>query len=308
MSFKKTLGICSSHTIENLSNKREFNYETNSLVKEGKKIFDEVFLINPLDITYKFEKKSKKPVIRYRGKDISSLSCLIVRGTSGCENAIATFCHALDICGCYLVDPIERFSGASPSKLLTTIERFKKGIGIDSYYSFTYQNTFEMIEDIYNDKKTKLIAKPIDGSRGFGIELLETKEEALDYAEKYFNNIISSNQPIFFQKYEVIKKEYRIIILDSKSFGIVEKIPKDNSIVANYAQGATFINTNNDEITNFVINSIGKEGLFGVDVAKTIDNELFIIEANRAPQWRHFDEVTKKNIAREVLEYAINRI
>ena len=118
--MKKTLGIC--NTVYNNGMEIIPDYEINELFQEGKKLYDEVILINPLKVDYIFGGIYGCPEIRYENLLLNNLTTLLVRNTRMNETAIALLANTLYSCECDIIDPINRFTGAPAGKLLQLVK------------------------------------------------------------------------------------------------------------------------------------------------------------------------------------------
>jgi hypothetical protein len=113
----KTLGICSSAINKKITNTGNLGYEIQSLLYEAQKVYDKVYLIDPMYVSYSYSNKAKQPDVFYNILRLNNLSTLIVRSTTGCEKPISLLARTLNYCGCDLIDPVKRFSGLRAGKL-----------------------------------------------------------------------------------------------------------------------------------------------------------------------------------------------
>lgn len=305
----KKLGICSSHISEFHSKViKNLNYETLSLYNEGKKAYDDVILINPRRIIYKFIRNLKTPELYFDNINISDLTTLIVRGTKSYENSISIMVHSLKLCECDIIDPIERFTGAPSSKLLTTLERHEERVGTDSFLAFDLENSINLIHSLFAKQNITLLTKPIDGKKGKDVIILNDVNSAIEHVHEFFKKNDYNDVPLFLQQFMDFQEEYRVILIDGECLGVVRKCPKKGSIVTNAEQGGTFIEVEAPDIVDFTIQHVSKEGILGVDVARDSQGQLHIIEANRSPLWGTFEQATGINVAKEIICHAAKRI
>ncbi|KPA14990.1 ATP-grasp fold, RimK-type domain protein [Candidatus Magnetomorum sp. HK-1] len=299
----KTLGICTK--FQNFS---IMNFEKQALYTEAKEQFDEVLLIDTRSVSYQFIRGHQNPIIIYMKRNISDLSILHVRSTKNREASTAILVHSLSLCGCKIFDPLERFSIGYASKLLTELGRFKKGIGIDSFIAFNIENTLELLQNLESLNAYPLIAKPIAGRLGFGIERLSNYKKAKQFAETFFSRIENVDIPIFIQRFKDFRREFRVLVINGESLAVVQKEHPTKGITVNAAQGAVFKSVNRPDIAKFTIENTSKEGILGVDVAEDSGGELYIIEANRAPLWRNFELATGINVAQYLIKQSLTRL
>ena len=301
---KFTFAICSSEVSSYIDNGNYLNYESSSLLEEAEKVFDEVIKIHPWHVSYRFVRGNNRPRIIMDDKDLSTLSCLVVRGTGGYEQSISVLSKALRLCGCFVLDPAYRFSGETASKLLTTIDRYEKAVGTDSYYAFSLTQAMAIVHELSESEAFPILTKPITGKKGEDITVLASKEEAIVFAKDFYQNKQTKDVPFFLQPFTEFKSEYRIMLVCDQFIGMVEKHKGKGEIASNAAVGGSFTPFNDPDIAQFVMKNVNLEGILGVDVARDSEGQLHIIEANRAPLWREFEQATGINVAKEIVNYA----
>jgi len=288
---------------------KPLNHETLSLMEEARAFFDNVIPIDPACVTFQFERGHKRPrVIINDTTDISSLSCLLVRGTTGYNNSIALLAHTLYNLGCVLVDPLERFTLTGPSKLLTTLRRHTLSVGTSSYLAFTAAQARYLIQKLAEVYAFPLLAKPIDGRQGKDVVVFYSEADAQSYVTTFFEESDrSSEKPLFLQRYVDFVAEYRVMLVGGRCLGVVQKIPAKGQLVSNAAAGGVFSRVDNSLIEDFLAANVAHNAILGVDVGEDTAGEKHIIEENYAPLWRQFEEATDVNVAREIVRYARER-
>jgi hypothetical protein len=293
---KRIFGIATKH-----QSAEDLNFEHHAIYQSARKLFDSVLLIDPREVTYQFIRGTKKPIILHNGEDISNLTVLYLRGFKYREASTAILVRSLNLFGCRISDPITRFTVGYPSKLLTTYSRFRFQVGASSFIGFSHQNTIDMINNPELKQYFPLIAKPIAGKRGRGIELLNTIEEALQYLDTFFEERGNPDLPVLLQTYISIKAEYRVFLIDGKVLGMAEKIAQPGQLQANAAQGAEFKARSHPALSQFVAEKASSQGILGVDAAIDANGDFYIIETNRAPQWKAFEEATGIDVSDEIV-------
>jgi glutathione synthase/RimK-type ligase-like ATP-grasp enzyme len=304
----KTLGISSSLITGSDPTFIDKTHELKALYQQALLKYDKVYVIDPRKILYFFEREERKPIIIYQNENISSLSTLIVRGTARCETAVSILVNALDACGCDIIDPLDRFSGVSASKLLTTLKRHQENVGTSSYYAFSKEEATLLVKQLDKKNMFPLISKPIHGRKGINIKKLETEQDALNHINEFYRSKLYSDKPLFLQEFIEFVKEYRAFIIGGKCIGLAEKIPQYGSYIRNAAQGGFFKEAKDKEVAYFVEKNVNNEGILGVDVAADSHGIIHIIEANRAPLWREFEQATGINVAERIIDHAYGRL
>ncbi|MDX1908425.1 MAG: ATP-grasp domain-containing protein [Bacteroidia bacterium] len=280
-------------------------YEYNRLIEEGHKYYDRVILINPREVTYAFRRGETSTVVVHDGEDISHLSTLLVRSTRDIEQSAAMLARALAVNGCDIVDTVARFSGGETGKMFSSLRRIKHGTGTTSFFAFSYRQAVAFA----NTAEYPLILKPVNGRRGEGVYVLRSPEDAMVHINAYFPTDHSSfEKPLFFQEFMDFVVEYRAFIIDGQCIGLARKTAQAGSFTPNAAQGGTFEAAFDPEAAAFVEMHVRKNSILGVDVARTADGDLHIIESNQSPQWQAFEQATGINVAEQIIRYAVDRL
>jgi len=300
-------GLCSANVADYLDGNAPLNYETSSLFAEAEKVFGNTILIHPWRVQYEFCRDEENPRITMDDCDLSSLSCLIVRSTSGYEQAISVLVRSLRLCGCTIIDPANRFSGEPASKLMTTIDRYEKGVGSDSYYAFSLPQALSLIQELAARKTFPMLSKPIGGKRGRDVIFLESASAAEDLARAFFQESTAKDTPFFIQPFIAFETEYRVMVVGDRVIGMAKKIKPKGSVAANTALGGKLESWEDKEVAQSALNNVNLEGVLGVDIARDQEGKLHIIEANRAPLWQAFEEATGVRVAAEIIQYARTR-
>tara|TARA_Y100001934_G_C12077627_1_gene643181 strand:- start:454 stop:846 length:393 start_codon:yes stop_codon:yes gene_type:complete len=119
--------------------------------------------------------------------------------------------------------------------------------------------------------------------------------------------------PVMMQKFipEVDKGDKRIIIVNGKPFGAINRIPKDGDFRSNLAMGGkakkTSLNSKEEEICNALSNNLKDEGLFfvGIDV---INGMLSEINVTSPTGLREIEKLSNKCISDQVINELLNNL
>ena len=298
------LGICGANITEENIAGGQIGYEIDRLSEEGSAYYDEVILIEPRKVVHIFDPHHHTPQVKYGERDISLLNTCIFRSISGAEESISLLARNLQYCGCDILDPPERFSGAPSGKLFDALKGFRRKIMPETYFAFNQDSAINIIEDIKSKNIFPVVLKPGKGSRGENVVLAKSSVEALDYILRFYHDRNKTSSSVIIQKYIEIEEEFRGIVLGGRCLGLAKKIPSDGRIARNAAQGGKFTGASDREISMFVEENASNKGLVGVDVARDKHGRIHYIESNRSPQWKNFEEATGINIARILIEYA----
>lgn len=191
----RSIGICTR-----ARSVKDLNYEKHQLYQEAKKVYDIVLLIDPIDVIYQFIRGEIKPRITLNGIDLSSLNALIIRSTRSREISIALLTRSLSLCGCKILDPISRFAIGRSSKLLTTVKRFEKGIGSNTFVAFNYQSALDLVNQLAKEQHFPLITKSMFGRQGKGIEVIRDTTHGIRYISLFFD-YYGNGSPLLLQTF-----------------------------------------------------------------------------------------------------------
>ncbi len=153
-------------------------------------------------------------------------------------------------------------------------------------------------------KQEAVVIKPAYGNGGLGIEKIDKNKKNLrSFIKKYINNF--SNNPVIIQKFlkKYTKGDKRIILLNGKVQGAVLRIPKKNSIKANFHAGGSALKTSLTIKENLICQKIKKflisKNLYfvGIDVIDGYLTEINITSPTGIQEINRLDGVKiEKNI------------
>jgi len=152
------------------------------------------------------------------------------------------------------------------------------------------------------------VVKPTHGFQGKHVKKCETVEEAKKHIaevariSKTHSEHSSIGYGLLVQEYIDFNEEYRVNVIAGKSIGTIVKI--SDHWVKNGHMGATFETKRYDQkVIDIAERCTNMHGLFfaGVDIGRK-DGDLYLIECNRSPQFKLFDEAIESNTARLLLE------
>ncbi|MFH1012408.1 MAG: hypothetical protein V1760_01540 [Candidatus Peregrinibacteria bacterium] len=147
-----------------------------------------------------------------------------------------------------------------------------------------------------------LLAKPVHGRHGKGVEILRNKTALACYIRR-------NNRALMIQPFLPVASEYRVFVVGGLSLGVIQKIPKRGSSIANYAAGAQFLPARMaPQILEEVVRLCREQGvdIGGVDLAK-VGNDFYLLEINRCPEFKAFSEATGQNVAQAIVRFALSK-
>ncbi len=134
---------------------------------------------------------------------------------------------------------------------------------------------------IEHQLKFPCIAKPVVGSQGRGIKLIQNSKEALEL-------MMSAGEDYLFQEYLPIESDYRIFIIGNEVLGAMRRFVAPNDIRSNVSIGAKTepcIPTPLMKEVALRAAAAFKYDVSGVDIA-IVGDKHYVLEVNRTPQWQ----------------------
>lgn len=231
---------------------------------------------------------------------INKLKAILIRRTRGFAEQIYDFIALLDkwAPNTKVYDPASSFI-----RPLSKISSFNK--------RFSYFNQPRSLiipsDNVpgYLPLEFPIIAKPSHGWRGYGVAECKSIEDLHDY----FNNRDKTlGYAVILQEKISTCDEYRVFVINGKSIGAVFK-SNPGKIAKNAAQEGRFIQRNiamESELVKVAEScaQIQKLAFAGVDLC-IHNKEIYILECNRNPEFREFENATKVNVAEKIIQFII---
>lgn len=140
------------------------------------------------------------------------------------------------------------------------------------------------VEEYFNKYNKKIVIKTSNSSEGKGVFLFEDKNEAVSKINELFNEKEAS---VTISPFEDIEHEYRTVYLDGEILCLYKKIKSKDTWKHNLANGALPAEvTDEDKLKNKVLEIAKNAGravnarFVTVDISKTVDGRLFVMEIN----------------------------
>lgn len=305
MASKNRLGIYTNVRVTPDQAKKPGTYAGEAL-----HFYDEVIFIDMDKLAFVFPRGAKAPAVYHDGEDISDLSMLYIFGSisAAFTRRVMLLIRSLMQNNCPVSDSLDRLTRHGLGKLYETLRAQGIGTGIDAFVTTSYESLERFLSKSENGV---FVVKPVVGSMGRGIRKFESKNDLLNYAERYFDRQRESLKlpTLFVEKFIDFANEWRVYVVDGEFVCSYEKIRPENSFIANLHQGGRIVKTNPDDepaLRVFVSKQIFDDlqiGIYGMDIGRGVDGNFYLIEANRGPGWKLVLETTGINFP-----YEANRI
>lgn len=168
------------------------------------------------------------------------------------------------------------------------------------------------VHEYFEKYNRKIVIKQNSSSEGKGVFLFENEEEAVKKIKELFSEEKEDNINIC--PFEEIDCEYRAVFLDNEILFVYKKIKSETSWKHNLANGAKPVpldETDDAEKIKKIALDAGQAvnaRFVTVDISKTIDGRIFVMEINGSVCMSKFAEqfVDGKKIAKSIYEKAID--
>lgn len=168
--------------------------------------------------------------------------------------------------------------------------------------------TIQIFNDENKDKILQkigfpIVAKPIVGSKGRGVQKIENQEEL----EKF--KIIEEKDKFFFQEYVPIEFDIRVFVVGDQVLGAMKRYVRKDDFRSNASLGSVVEKMElTDSLKEMALKAVKAYGyeVAGVDIVIN-DGKEYVLEVNNAPQWLAFKKTTGINPAEKIIEYAIDK-
>jgi len=268
------------------------SYSVLRLLEEAKKIDVETVRTNKYDISFEFNDDG--PAIKVQGRDIKEFSHIIFRTNFASINFGFSFIGIAKANGVRILnsDSYSMILG-DYSKLSQMAILANNGIRIPETY--VYGSAERLLKTCNKDK---YILKPNQGTFGEDIEVAHqiTCEYIL---EKYWS------ENILVQEKLPNKVDFRVLVLNGKALGIMQRKAPEEQLVTNYSSGGVVSAIKNRKLEDIAIKAAGalKCEYAGVDIMFSKKDEPLILEVNRNAQFEGFEKVVDVNVAESLIKH-----
>jgi len=185
-------------------------------------------------------------------------------------------------------------------KLTQHHQLFKAGLPVIKTYYFTSEDAFSA------DKiRFPVIVKNKFGSCGRNVFKAESKQE--------LKNILKSQGVVncLIQPFLTTGCDYRVIVIGGRAIGAMKKTAADGQFLTNFSQGGKVEHVElNKELRGWAEGAAKTFdcGYCGIDIMYDESGQGYILEVNRACQFKGFEQSNGIDVAQKTLDYLLNRL
>lgn len=277
------------------------DYNPKRIREEGEKLGLRVETVQYHDLTFAFG--SKQEGIWADGKEILSYDYLILRGTgAGSFN----FNPQRDVVVRYVLgekirvlnrELFLRFPGGF-DKLMQSVVLAKAGLPVIRTKAYGYYD-----QVVKNEKELPYILKTISGSHGSGV-----KKVVSERGKRYFMGVYAPWKTLY-QPFLRTGEDYRVIVIGSRVLGVMKRIAREGEYLTNVSAGGRFEKAEiTKELEGLALRAAKafSAEFCGVDVMHDDKEKPYILEVNKAAEFKGFEACTGLNVAGGMVKYLLD--
>ena len=151
------------------------------------------------------------------------------------------------------------------------------------------------------DKNTQLVIKPLFGSQGQGVRLVDADKLPLPM-DAFVDGVF------YLQKFIHAPHDYRVFIVNNQAVAAMRRTGE--GWLHNVAQGAQCESTNEADVLAIALQAalVLDIAYCGVDVIRDENGKLLVLEVNSIPAWRGLQGVTDVNVAQILVDDFLGKL
>lgn len=268
-------------------------YTTRRILEEANKQKISASYINPYKNTLIFEDKDS---------GVKHPPTLCFHRTTGIryDEQDLTLSKYYKYLGFQITNPIENLETfrSKDTQAIFFIENKISTIPTISLRGITDKESLDKIISI--SKNQKYILKMNRGNQGIGVNFINGTQSLLSILETFH---AINDQKFLLQPYIDHKKELRVFVVKNQILATIEKTISNDDFRGNSKRSSgRFIKNLSKEISEEIIRIATLSGLdyCGIDVVIT-NRKYFILEVNAVPGFKQIEELSKINVAKELI-------
>lgn len=279
--------------------------ETLWLEQEGKKRGHEITRFSTRDLSFKSDSKTFKVISKY---NFYVFDIFLIRGIyrsyfvknlyfNISTEAFLFLRYAHDVLNKPIVDERLATKPTILSKMATSLNLNKVNLPQPATFQFASKN--EVLRNLDKIPYPVIIKNPA-GRKGENMYKIDSKNKLEIFLKK-----VPQHFPFLFQQYLPTDGDIRILVIGDKVIGAMKRLLIPGDFRANISQGAK---AEKFKLTDETVELAKKAAkateteFAGVDLIES-EGKFYVIEVNRAPQFRGFRKYTKVDPSPYVIDY-----
>jgi len=272
------------------------------LIRESKRLGHKVVVSRVADISAQVD--GREMSFWHSRRKLEKPELCFVRGLGpGVDEAIAkrmAVLFQMELCGARVINPVNSIFLAR-NKYATACCLARRGLPVAP--TFITESSLEAYR--VTRRLGNVVYKPLIGSMGYGSLLMRDA----DLAYNAYRTLEGIGKPIQLQAYVPNRAgDMRVFVIGREPVAAMGRTAHEKGWKTNIAQGgkAKAIDLPS-EIAEMAVRSTEALGLeyAGVDLIENESGRVCVLEVNACPSWQALKKIAKLNIAKKIVEYAV---
>jgi len=159
----------------------------------------------------------------------------------------------------------------------------------------------KVIADEVVQLQNKLVIKPLFGSQGQGVRMIDMQQLPLP-KDTFVDGVF------YLQQFIDSPHDYRVFVVNNQVVAAMRRTGE--GWLHNVAQGAQCESINDADVLAIALEAAAALdiGYCGVDVIRDKEGKLWVLEVNSIPAWRGLHAISQVNIAQTLVDDFLNKI
>ena len=190
-------------------------------------------------------------------------------------------------------------------KGMTSFLLHQHGIAIPQTWVCESRNQAHSIIQEQVSSKKKLVLKPLFGSQGRGLQLLDAASKLPLPMDKHVDGVFYLQQ---FVESGAQNHDFRVFVINNHAVAAMRR--SGNGWLNNVAQGAHCEEAKDTDILALAEQAAKAVDIeyCGVDIIRDKDGKLWVLEVNSIPAWHGLQSATKVNVAQLLVDDFLSKI
>jgi ribosomal protein S6--L-glutamate ligase len=155
-----------------------------------------------------------------------------------------------------------------------------------------------------NEKSLPFIMKTMAGSHGSGVKKIVSQRGI-----KYFSGVYAPWK-VLFQPFLTTGQDYRVIVIGKKVLGVMRRIAQEGEYLTNVSAGGKYEEAEiTPELESLALRTADafQAEYGGADIMYDQSGKPYVLEFNKAAEFRGFEACTGLNVAGEIVKYLVGK-
>jgi len=229
-------------------------------------------------------------------ENILNSDCYMFRGIGDADQEVMIIAKYLQKHGSIIIEEKTTSGALMMDKIF--LQATEESVPTPSYFMV---QSLEALQSIITGIEYPVVMKSTIGSMGKNVALVESEAELYQQYELLGKRVI-------IQQYFAVDADVRAIVIGGKFVGAYQRTRSDGEFRMNRPGSTKQTITLPPEAVEICEHTARSQKIeiAGIDLIQ-YQNDWYVLEINTSPQFRQFEKYTKINVAKLIIEYAIDK-